>query len=211
MPVDVSEDAIAWAMPGWSRSTPARGARDRRRLRPKPPGPAAPGRSAAVAFLGGTIGNFEPEHRAAFLPRRRPRSSRVTRCCSAPTWSRTPTGWCGPTTTRRGHRRVQPQRAARDQPRARRRLRRGRLRARRGLGRRPGVDRDAAPRGRASTSRCGRSDGVSTSPRTRRYAPRSRRSSAARQSMQELIAAGLRPSGWWTDDAGSFGLSLAHR
>ena len=53
----------------------------------------ATARRRLVAFLGGTIGNLYVEERAR-VPRRarRHRSSRATGCCSAPTWSRAPTG-----------------------------------------------------------------------------------------------------------------------
>ena len=51
-------------------------------------------------FLGSTIGNLTPGPRAA-VPCRAGRAccSRGTACCWAPTWSRTPAGWCAPTTT----------------------------------------------------------------------------------------------------------------
>ena len=55
-----------------------------------------------VAFLGSTIGNLEPGPRAEFLAERgRHPAPRATRSCWAPTWSRTPAGWCAPTTTPR--------------------------------------------------------------------------------------------------------------
>ena len=49
--------------------------------------PARPG-ERLVIFLGGTIGNFDDDERAAFLePHRATRWRRATTSCSAPTWS----------------------------------------------------------------------------------------------------------------------------
>ena len=100
VPVDVSEDAIAWAMPGLVAEYPGlERARHRRRLRATPR-PAAPRtvrgwwRSSAAPSA-----TSSPSTGPRSWPRSAPPSSRATRCCSAPTWSRTPTGWCGPTTT----------------------------------------------------------------------------------------------------------------
>ena len=67
-----------------SRSTSARSRRVGRRL---------------MVFLGPTIGNLTTEPRAAFLVALSDTCSRVTPCCWAPIWSRTPAGWSGPTTT----------------------------------------------------------------------------------------------------------------
>ena len=67
VPVDVSADAIEWAMPGLVAEYPGLEVHGvvadfERHLHLLPTdGPRL------VAFLGGTIGNFEPEHRAAFL------------------------------------------------------------------------------------------------------------------------------------------------
>ena len=67
MPVDVSADAIEWAMPGLVADYPGLDVHGvvadfERHLHLLPTdGPRL------VAFLGGTIGNFEPEHRARFL------------------------------------------------------------------------------------------------------------------------------------------------
>ncbi|QWZ06475.1 L-histidine N(alpha)-methyltransferase [Nocardioides panacis] len=67
VPVDVSADAIEWAMPGLVADYPGLDVHGvvadfERHLHLLPSdGPRL------VAFLGGTIGNFEPEHRAAFL------------------------------------------------------------------------------------------------------------------------------------------------
>ena len=56
-----------------------------------------------IAFLGGTIGNLDPEQRRRSYDRARLRSWRpTTACCSAPTWSRTAPGWSAPTTTPQG-------------------------------------------------------------------------------------------------------------
>ena len=58
------------------------------------------GQRRMIAFLGGTIGNFAPPERVAFLtPDRQDARTRRTRCCSAPTWSRTRCGSRRPTTT----------------------------------------------------------------------------------------------------------------
>ena len=67
MPVDVSEDAIAWAMPGLVAEYPGLEVHgivadfERHLDRLPQDGPRL------VAFLGGTIGNFVPDQRAAFL------------------------------------------------------------------------------------------------------------------------------------------------
>ena len=67
VPVDVSADAIEWAMPGLVEAYPGLEVHGvvadfERHLHLLPTdGPRL------VAFLGGTIGNFEPEQRAAFL------------------------------------------------------------------------------------------------------------------------------------------------
>ena len=67
VPVDVSADAIEWAMPGLVADYPGLDVHGvvadfERHLHLLPTdGPRL------VAFLGGTIGNFEPEHRARFL------------------------------------------------------------------------------------------------------------------------------------------------
>ena len=67
VPVDVSEDAIAWAMPGLVAEYPGLEVHgivadfERHLDRLPQDGPRL------VAFLGGTIGNFEPAHRATFL------------------------------------------------------------------------------------------------------------------------------------------------
>ena len=105
---------------------------------------------ALVALLGGTIGNFPPGTPALAAARRRARcSARTTASCSAPTWSRTRRCIEAAYDDAAGrHRRVQPQRPARDQPRARRRLRPRRLRPRRVLRPPPRVGRDAPARAR---------------------------------------------------------------
>ena len=54
-----------------------------------------------VVFLGSTIGNLTPGRAPSSWPRWPTSCSRATRCCWAPTWSRTPTGWSAPTTTAR--------------------------------------------------------------------------------------------------------------
>ena len=67
MPVDVSADAIEWALPGLVADYPGLEVHGvvadfERHLHLLPTdGPRL------VAFLGGTIGNFEPAQRAAFL------------------------------------------------------------------------------------------------------------------------------------------------
>ena len=113
---------------------------------------------------------------------------------------------------RRGHRRVQQERARGPQPRARRRLRPRRLRARRPLRRdeermdirlRSLADQRGAARGHRPRR--------SSSPPARRCGPRSRPSSRA-SGLEEVYAhAGLELCGWFTDAAGDYALSLARR
>ena len=101
VPVDVSADAIERAMPGLVAEYPdleVHGvvADFERHLDQLPTdGPAA--------------GRVPRRHHrqlraraagARSSPRSATRSSPATRCCSAPTWSRTPSGWSGRTTTR---------------------------------------------------------------------------------------------------------------
>jgi L-histidine N-alpha-methyltransferase len=67
VPVDVSEDAITWALPGLVAEYPGLEVHGivadfERHLERLPQGGPR-----LVAFLGGTIGNFEPAQRAAFL------------------------------------------------------------------------------------------------------------------------------------------------
>ena len=158
-----------------------RGPRRGRRLRAPPRrDPAGAARlPRIVAFLGGTIGNFPPGSRRRFLrslggaARRRRLPAARHRPRQGPARARG-----GLRRQRRGDGRVQPQRAARPQPRARRRLRPRAVRPRRVL--RPGarVDRDAAarpPRPHASTSPP--STSTSRSPAARSCGRRSRPSS----------------------------------
>ena len=102
-----------------------------------------------VAFLGGTIGNLLPAERAAFLDQLRsvlqPGEQLLL---GTGLVIDEPTCWCRLRRRAGRDRRVQPQRAARAQPRAGRRLRRRRVRPRRAVGRRARVDRDAAARDR---------------------------------------------------------------
>ena len=119
----------------------ARGRRGHRRGLPRPGHPrrssaTSPSTSAAlpgeaprlVAFLGGTIGNLLPAERATFLAAvRAGAGARRVAAARAPTWSRTPRRLVRAYDDAAGRdRRVQPQRAARPQPRAGRRLRRSR-------------------------------------------------------------------------------------
>ena len=99
-----------------------------------------------VAFLGSTIGNLLPAAAGRLPgPAAGPAAHRRRASCSAPTWSRIPAVLRRRLRRRgRGHRRVQQERAGRAQRRARRRLRPGRVRPRRAVGRRP-----------PSGSRCG--------------------------------------------------------
>ena len=101
-----------------------------------------------VAFLGGTIGNFPPGSRAALPARRWRRLLRPGRPPAARHRPRQGPGGARGRLRRRAGRDggVQPQRPARHQPRARRRLRPRRLRARRVLRPRARVDRDAPAR-----------------------------------------------------------------
>ena len=164
-----------------------------------------------VAFLGSTIGNFTPGERARFLtdlvdglaPGRQPAARH------RPGEGRRPARG-GLRRRRRRHRRVQPQRAAGHEPRARRRLRRS----------------TSSPTSPASTatrsgSRCAcgrwptrpctspRSTSRSTSPRGEEV--RTEISAKFRRAgvEAELAAAGLRVVRWMTDPAGDFALSLS--
>ena len=152
-----------------------------------------------IAFLGGTIGNFHPAQRAAFLAglvdvmrpgdrfllgtdviKDRGRLHRRLRRLG------------------RGHRRVQPERAPRAQPRAR-----GRLRSRTGSPTWPGGTRPT------TASRCGcgprRELRPHRRPRTRHHL-RGRRGDADRDQHQVLArraaATNSRPAGWWSTRRG---------
>ena len=108
------------------------------------------------------------------------------------------------------HRRVQPQRAARGEPRARRRLRRRRpsTTSRSSTATRSG-SRCGCERAPPSASRSRPSTFRSTSTRARRCAPRSAPSSVGQGVEAELAAAGLRLDRWMTDPADDFALSLS--
>ena len=113
-------DAIAADYPG------LRGARRGRRLHPRtstgcPPG----GRRGWWRSSAAPSATCCPRERAAFLHRRcAPRCGRASGCCSAPTWSRIRPVLVPAYDDAAGRdRRVQPQRAARAQPGAGRRLR----------------------------------------------------------------------------------------
>ena len=107
-----------------------------------------------VALLGGTIGNFPPGTRRGVLSKiAAPCSPPRTGCCSAPTWSRTRRDRGRLQRLRGRHRGVQPQPAARRQPRARRRLRTGSFEHVAFYRPAPRVDRDAAAR-RPAPARC---------------------------------------------------------
>ena len=157
--------------------------------------PAAAGRRM-VAFLGSTIGNFAPDERAPVprRPRRRacgPGDSLLLGTDLVKDVDRLEAAYddaAGVTAE------FNLQRAARHEPRARRRLRPRPVRPRRPLRPRRRVDRDAA-------ALAGRPDACtiarprprrSTSPRARRCAPRSAPSSAGTGVEAELAAAGLR-------------------
>ena len=101
-----------------------------------------------IAFIGSTIGNLEPAERATFLAQ----VGAALRPGDTFLLGHRPGQGHRPAAARlrrrgRGDGRVQPQRAAGHQPRAGRRLRGRGVRARRGLERRPRVDRDAAALG----------------------------------------------------------------
>ena len=86
------------------------------------------------------------------------------------------------------------------------------LHPRRPLGRDQRVDRDApALGGRPGRHAFRRSASRWRSPTARNCGRRSAPSSGARGVRRELRAAGLRPRRWWTDPAGDFALSLAMR
>ena len=165
-----------------------------------------------IAFLGGTIGNFEPRPAAPASCAGSPTcSTRTTASCSAPTWSRTAATLEAAYNDSQGvtaefNKNV----LARAQPRARRRLRPRRLRARRPLGRREPLGRHppALARGPGGRRRA-RSTCRSPSPPARRCAPRSRPSSRAPASR----ASTPRPASSWPTggptDEGLYALSLA--
>ena len=150
-----------------------------------------PGRTSLVPAVAARLDG--PGRRAA--ARRRPGQGRRS-------------GWWRPTTTPRGHRRVQPQRAARDQPRARRRLRPGgSSTSRAGTARRTGSRCGCAtqrPIRQARWTSSGGGFAAGEEIRTEISAKFRRASVAA-----ELAAAGFDLADWWTDPAGDFALSLA--
>ena len=215
VPLDVSSRALREAADGDRRRLPgAARARRRRRLHPAPgplPGgrprgwwPSSAARSATCC----------PAERAAFLAAAARGAGRRRRgCCSAPTWSRTRRCWspayddaAGVTAefNRNVLRVLNRELGADFDPDAFDHVAR--------LGRRAGVDRDAAAGRRRA---CGSAmpdagpDGGLRAP-ARSCAPRSRRSSAARAC--EARAAprpGSRSTHWWTDPQGRFALSLA--
>ena len=108
------------------------------------------------------------------------------------------------------HRRVQQERPGGAQPRARRRLRPRRLRPRRGLGRRTGVDRDAAALAPSADRHAAR-DRTSTVPFAEGEEMRTEMSAKFRPDgvRAELSAAGFTMQHWWTDTGAQFGLSLS--
>ena len=163
-----------------------------------------------IAFLGGTIGNFRPAPRRSFLrPDRDPDVPEDRFLLGTDLVKDRGDARGRLRRLRRGHRRVQQERARRAQPRARRRLRPRRLRARRLLGRRERA---------GSTSACARSPSSSVDlaaldmrrplrAATRRCAPRSRPSSPA-SGLEAIYAdAGLELTDWWTDPDGLYALS----
>ena len=167
-----------------------------------------------VAFLGGTIGNFEPAERKRFLAdlsdTLRPGDGLLLGTDLVKDDGRLVAAYNDAAgVTAEFNRNVLTVR----EPRAGRRLRPRPLRPRGVLGREAGVDRDAPARPTADQTVHVRRPRPrrSSSPRARRCAPRSAPSSAGPASPTELAAAGLRLDRWWTDAAGDFALSLSVR
>ena len=209
MPVDVSADAIERALPGLVADYPGLEVHGvvadfERHLRPAAR-PTAPGWSPSSAARSATS---SPAQRAAFLAAVGDTLGPVTRCCSAPTWSRTRHGWCARTTTRPASRPtfnrnvlhvINRELGADFDVDA--------LRARRGLGRRAGVDRDAA----AVASRDQTVDVPALDLRVDFAAGEEMRTEISAKFREdevaaELTAAGLRLAQWWTDEPGDFAL-----
>ena len=137
-------------------------------------------------------------------------SGPTTGCCSAPTWSRIPSVIEAAYDDSPGrHRRVQPQRAARDQPRARRGLRSRRVRARRVLRPPPRVGRDAAARPPAVHSADRRPRAAGRVRRRRGAAHRDQRQVHPAAAGERLRGRRAPPGTWFTDPDGLFALSLA--
>ena len=134
----------------------------------------------------------------------RRRCNRATACCWAPTWSRTPAGWCAPTTTAPASRRafnrnvlavVNRELDADFDPR--------RVRARGPLEHRRGAHRDVAAGGhRSAGARRRARSRPSTSPPARRCSPRCPASSGRRGGRGVGRRPGLRRTHWWTDPGG---------
>ena len=164
-----------------------------------------------VAFLGGTIGNLEPEARVPFL-----RS--VADLLGPEDILLVGTDLAGdPARIRSGLRRrrgrhgaVQPQRAARAQPRAGRRLRPGRLLPRGALRPRPALGRDAAAL-RARRRPCAWRPSTSRSSFARGEEMRTEISCKFTRAMVEAMYAdaGLALAEWHEDPRGWFAVSLA--
>ena len=137
VPLDVSVSARAGGDGRARRRLPgARAARGGRRLHPAPvaAAPRRPGRRL-VAFLGGTIGNLQPRDRAAFLTALRAVLEPGEHLLLGTDLVNDEAAMVAAYDDAAGrHGGVQPQRAARPQPGARRRLRRRRLRPRRAVG-----------------------------------------------------------------------------
>ena len=214
VPVDVSETALrdergaarrastrACASTAWSATSSATSAAC--------PTPEA---GRLMCFLGGTIGNFPPGSRAPLPARRSAEQLGDDGHLLLGVGPRQGPARDRGRLRRRGrrHRRVQPQRPARHQPRAGRRLRPRRVRPRRVLRPAARVDRDAPARARAPDA-C-------TSPaldlRSQFAAREELRTEISAKFTRErlegdLAAAGLELDGWLTDAESRFAVALA--
>ena len=166
---------------------------------------------ALIAFLGGTIGNFRPGPRRSFLARIATLMYPGDRFLLGTDLVKdTAVLEAAYNDSRRGHGRVQQERAQRPQPRARRQLRPRQLRARRLLRPRERVDRHPPALARRAVHRPAQSSTCApTSPATRRCAPRSRRKFTRERLEASYADAGLELVEWWTDPDELYALSLA--
>ena len=213
VPFDVDPAVLRGRQRRGRRGVPGpRGRAGRRRLRAAPRRAARGVRAGCWPSSARRSATSSPAQRAR-LPRRVPRHARPRRraSCSAPTWSRTPDRLVAayddaPGVTAEFNKNV----LARAQPRAGRRLRPRRVRARRASGT-PSTSGSRCGCGPRATSGCTSPASTSTSQlRARRGdAHRDLREVPPDADPRELAAAGLRLTHWWTDPAGDFALSLS--
>ena len=213
VPFDVSEEVLRSAADAVAADGGPGGRARRGRRLPPAPATAVPTDGVAVlAFLGSTIGNLDPAQRRGFL-------AEVRAALDTDDWFLLGTDLVKDRARlvrrlrrRRGcHRRVQPQRAGRDEPGARRRLRPGGVHAPVALGPRGPPDRDApggdlgpdgppGPAGRADGARCPQGEYLRTEISTK-FTPE--------DVADELAAADLVVHRQWFDDDGDFLVTLA--